>query len=104
MAANERVSRLRERMLVTPAICVERAYYMTKSYQKTENLPTILRRAHALADILDHMTIRIEEGELIAGWQTSKERVVPCLLRCAVIGLWMSWTRFSAVSGINTNP
>ncbi|MFQ7856570.1 MAG: pyruvate formate lyase family protein [Flavonifractor plautii] len=74
MAANERVSRLRERMLVTPAICVERAYYMTKSYQKTENLPTILRRAHALADILDHMTIRIEEGELIAGWQTSKER------------------------------
>lgn len=35
MAANERVSRLRERMLVTPAICVERAYYMTKSYQKS---------------------------------------------------------------------
>ena len=103
MAANERVSRLRERMLVTPAICVERAYYMTKSYQKTENLPTILRRAHALADILDHMTIRIEEGELIAG-RPAKSGVVPCLLRCAVIGLWMSWTRFSAVSGINTNP
>ena len=69
MAANERVSRLRERMLVTPAICVERAYYMTKSYQKTENLPTILRRAHALADILDHMTIRIElADQQRAGW------------------------------------
>ena len=74
MAATERVKRLRERMLVTPAICVERAYYMTKSYEKTENLPIILRRAHALANILDHMTVRIEEGELLAGWQTSKER------------------------------
>lgn len=39
MAANERVSRLRERMLVTPAICVERAYYMTKSYQKQKICP-----------------------------------------------------------------
>lgn len=74
MAATERVARLRERMLVTPAICVERAYYMTKSYQRTENLPIVLRRAHALANILDHMTVRIEEGELLAGWQTSKER------------------------------
>lgn len=74
MAPTERVSRLRERMLVTPAICVERAYYMTKSYQKTENLPVILRRARALAEILDNMTVRIEEGELLAGWQTSKER------------------------------
>ena len=68
MAPTERVSRLRERMLVTPAICVERAYYMTKSYQKTENLPVILRRARALAEILDNMTVRIEEGELLAGW------------------------------------
>ncbi len=74
MASTERIKRLRERMLVTPAICVERAYYMTESYRKTENLPIILRRAHALAEILDKMTVRIEEGELLAGWQTSKER------------------------------
>lgn len=74
MSENERIKRLREKMLVTPAICVERAYYMTKSYQQTENLPVILRRAYALANILDHMTVRIEEDELLAGWQTSKER------------------------------
>ena len=74
MAASERIQKLREKMLVTPAVCVERALYMTESYEQTEHLPAPIRRAYALDHILSNMTIRIDEGELIVGWQTSKQR------------------------------
>ncbi|MCR4443005.1 MAG: formate C-acetyltransferase/glycerol dehydratase family glycyl radical enzyme [Peptococcaceae bacterium] len=72
--ATERVKKLRERMLTTPAICVERGYLMTKSYQETEGQPATIRRAKALEKILKEMTIRIEDGELIVGWATGKVR------------------------------
>jgi pyruvate formate-lyase/glycerol dehydratase family glycyl radical enzyme len=69
-----RVQKLRDKMVVQPAICTERAYYMTQSYQQTEGEPYVLRRAKALRRILSHMTVRIEDGELIVGSQTSKTR------------------------------
>ncbi|MCR4443345.1 MAG: formate C-acetyltransferase/glycerol dehydratase family glycyl radical enzyme [Peptococcaceae bacterium] len=72
--ATARVKELRSRMLTTPAICVERGYLMTKSYQETEGQPEAIRRAKALEKILKEMTIRIEDGELIAGWATGKVR------------------------------
>ena len=37
---------------VIPSICVERAGIVTKSYQRTEGMPYVLRRAHALKDLL----------------------------------------------------
>ena len=74
MSSNERIDRLREKMLTTPEICVERGYLMTESYKETEGKPNVIRRAKALEKILDEMTIRIEDGELIVGWPTSKSR------------------------------
>jgi len=47
---------------------------MTESYVQTECQPNEIRRAKALAHILEHMTIRIDEGELLVGNFTSKDR------------------------------
>ena len=69
-----RVEKLRSRMVTTPQICIERAYYMTESYLETEHLPPVLRRAKAFENVFSKMPIRIEESELIAGWPTSKIR------------------------------
>ena len=52
---------------VVPSICIERAKIVTKSYKRTEGMPYIMRRAHALADMLRNMTIFIDPEELIVG-------------------------------------
>ena len=46
-----------------PSICLERARLVTKSYQKSEGEPYLLRRAKALSDVLDNMTIFIRPEE-----------------------------------------
>jgi choline trimethylamine-lyase len=74
MSRTERVTGLREMMLRIPEVCVERAYYMTESYTQTESFPNVLRRAKALANVLEKMPVRIEAGELIVGWPTGKVR------------------------------
>lgn len=74
MRNNERVKKLRDKMLTVPEIDVERGYLMTESYKETEGQPNVIRRAKALQKILDEMTIRIEDGELLVGWPTSKFR------------------------------
>ena len=60
-----------------PSICLERARLVTESYQQSEGQPWILRRALALAHILDHMTIFIRPEELIVGNHASKQRFAP---------------------------
>ena len=76
---SERVSKLREEMLTLPEICIERGYWMTESYKETESEPSVIRRAKALEKILREMTIHIEDGELIVGRATSKQRGGPIL-------------------------
>ena len=73
-----RVSRLRERILdTTPSVCAERGLLVTEAHQRYAADPPVLRRAKALAHVLDHMTIRIDEGELIVGNQASAPRAAP---------------------------
>lgn len=48
-------------------LCIERARLYTESYQKTEGEPMVIRRAKALAHILDNMTVYILDDELIVG-------------------------------------
>ncbi len=43
--SNGRVSKLRERMLRMPELCIERGYLVTKSYKETESNPPVIRRA-----------------------------------------------------------
>ena len=68
----DRVPRLREELLdAKPRVCVERARLVTEAYRQHEADPMVLRRAKALAHVLDHMSIYIQEGELIVGNQAS---------------------------------
>jgi pyruvate formate-lyase/glycerol dehydratase family glycyl radical enzyme len=71
---NERVARLKEKMLQMPEICIERGYLLTESYRETENEPPVIRRAKGLAKVLNGMTLGIDDGELIVGRTTSKPR------------------------------
>ena len=64
-------------MQTIPELCIERGYLFTQSYKETESLPQIIRRAKALEKILNEMTIRIEEDELIVGHTISKPRGGP---------------------------
>ncbi len=74
-----RIERLRRRVLnLHPSICHERAVIFTQRYQETGlSLPPIRLRAQALADVLDGMSISIEDDELIIGLQASRPRAAP---------------------------
>lgn len=59
---------------VVPSICVERAKIVTESYKRTEGMPYVMRRAIALKDMLEQMTIFIDKEELIVGNHGSRAR------------------------------
>lgn len=69
-----RVRTLRETVLRTPSICLERGRLLTESYKRTKGDPPLLRRAKALTKVLDEMTVYLGENELIVGNVTSKIR------------------------------
>ncbi|MBU2514128.1 hypothetical protein KJ966_22565 [bacterium] len=56
---------------------LERARLVTESYKQTENEPMVLRRAKALAHILDNMTLYIRDEEMIIGNFASNPDSVP---------------------------
>ncbi len=60
-----------------PTICPERAEIVTEAYAKYAKDPIVVRRAKAFADILDQMSIYIEEDSLIFGNQASKNFAAP---------------------------
>lgn len=73
LGLSKRVNDLREKVLSTkPTICVERGKIYTEVYQKHEALPVSVKRAIALKETLERMTIYIEDGELLVGNQSSK--------------------------------
>lgn len=77
---NGGVSKLREKVLHPPEICIERGYLMTESYKETEGEPPVIPRAKALQKILEEMTIEIGDGELIVGRAMTKQRGGPLVL------------------------
>ncbi len=60
-----------------PSLCPERCLIITQSYKKTEGSPQVIRRAIALKEILENMSIYILRGELIVGNQASKPKAAP---------------------------
>ena len=73
-----RVERVRQELINTvPAICPERALLITESYQQSEGEPFVLRKAKALANILAHMSVYIEDEQMIVGNQASQNRAAP---------------------------
>ena len=56
---------------------LERAQLVTESYRQTEHEPMVLRRAKALAHILEQMTLYIRPDEMIVGNYASNSDSVP---------------------------
>jgi len=70
---NERITKLLASIKVDRyPLCIEKSRLMTESFRKTDGPPMILRRAKALAHMLDNITIFIEDDQLIAGNAASK--------------------------------
>lgn len=75
---SQRSQRFRNCILAAkPEICSERAMIFTQSMQQTEGEPLVIRRAKALYEVLDQMSIYIGEDELIIGNQASKPKASP---------------------------
>lgn len=51
----------------TPFIDVERALYFTQSMQATEGQPLVLRWAKALKNVAEHISVVVEDGQLLLG-------------------------------------
>ncbi len=74
----ERGSKLKEWIYShEPALCPERAELVTRSFQETEGMPMLLRRAKAFEAVLSRMTIYIAPHELIVGNQARRPRSAP---------------------------
>jgi pyruvate formate-lyase/glycerol dehydratase family glycyl radical enzyme len=77
-ALSNRVKRLREEcVLREPQICAERAVLVTEAYRENENKQINIKRALVVAQVLDRMSIYIQEGELIVGNHSSSPKAAP---------------------------
>ena len=71
----DRIKKLKEELYrKMPEIEVDRAVLITESYQQTEQLPTVKRRALAFEHILNNIPITIRDNELIVGSSTKAPR------------------------------
>lgn len=69
----ERVRRMKESLRISKyPLCVEQFRLANESLEKTAGEPMLLRRAKLHAHVLDHITIFIEEGDLLCGSGASK--------------------------------
>ncbi|MGT2753105.1 glycyl radical protein [Streptococcus porcinus] len=74
----DRMNNYREAVLTKkPYIDAERAILVTESYQKHMDKPANLKRAYMLQNILENMSIYIEDDSLIAGNQASSNKDAP---------------------------
>jgi formate C-acetyltransferase len=64
----ERVKKLKDKTTAArPFVCWERGKIITESYKATAGEPKVMRRALALKDILEKMSLAVDEDELIVG-------------------------------------
>lgn len=74
----ERIRNLREKVMSMPNyIDTERALIITESYRRYESQPAVLKRALALKDILEKMTLTHVENDMLMGYQSSILRAAP---------------------------
>lgn len=74
----KKMNNFREEVLETkPMICAERALLATESYKKHKNQPNVMKRALMLENILEKMSIYIEDNTMIVGNQASSNLAAP---------------------------
>jgi formate C-acetyltransferase len=70
-----RVARMREKYRETqPEICTARYRLVTEFYMQNPDMTGILKRAKNFKNICEHIPVRIDDGEVIAGAQSGKYR------------------------------
>ncbi len=73
-----RTKKLKESLLNEKnEVCIERARLLTETYKKTENEHPYIRFSKAFKNVLENMTIFIQDDELIVGNRTSKPKGGP---------------------------
>lgn len=73
-----RMHRYREAVLdKKPYICAERALLVTETYKEHQNQPNVMKRALMLKNILEKMSIYIEDETLIVGNQAGSNKDAP---------------------------
>ena len=73
-----RMKAFREEVLdEKPYVDAERAILATQAYRENQNQPRVMARARMLKNILEHMTIYIEDKTLLAGNQATKNVNAP---------------------------
>lgn len=71
----DRIELLKERIPSgTRETCIDRAILITEGYKESAGDPIIIRRAKALANVLNKMTVRIFDDELIVGDQSVSQQ------------------------------
>lgn len=84
-AKGERIRAFREEVLNTPqSLCAERAVLYTQAHKLHRKEQTAILRARCLQNILENMTIYIEDNTLLVGNQASANRAAPVFIECAV--------------------
>ena len=84
----DRVERLRSMIVdAVPCIEAERAVLITESYQATEGLPMIMRRAKALENILNNLTVTIRDDEPEA--EESLDLLIPKYINSIIYGAFI---------------
>lgn len=74
----KRMEIFREKVLEKkPYICAERALLATQAYQEHKEEPAVMKRAYMLKNILEKMSIYIEEETLIVGNQAKSNKDAP---------------------------
>ena len=73
-----RMSHFREAVLdKKPYIDAQRALLVTEAYEKYKNQTPVMKRAYMLKNILEKMSIYIEDETLIVGNQASSNKDAP---------------------------
>ena len=74
----DRMNKYREDVLdKKPYIDAERAVLATRAYQEHKEKPNVLKRAYMLKEILENMTLYIEDETMIVGNQASSNKDAP---------------------------
>lgn len=73
-----RMNEFREKVLdKKPYICAQRALLVTEAYKEYQSQPAVLKRAYMLKNILEKMSIYIEDETLIVGNQAASNKDAP---------------------------
>lgn len=73
-----RIVRLKDALMCCiPSICSERAVLMTEADEKYHDQPIVLKRALMLSYLLEHVTISIQDDELIVGMHARRPKAAP---------------------------